>query len=463
MGKSIWEILGLGPPKDNVWDRISDPSLTGIAPTGIELGLGTSVPPARSARAPDLSEQHAIIQQRQYPFNILDIRPFNYFDFSTLKVIRPLQANLRDILNKVGVDFESGLNATFGLDQALHSNAPWATEVIQTPGNFLKIEFLPSKVNYMWSDLNTTNPLSTTVFTRANQDQSYNPSKFHNDANFTPTDPSQDNPSNTYWSFWGHHSQIFVQFDSPDAPLILAKDGDIFELPFNAVYITFAIQAPAFSVITGNGATVRNSRDHKVMASNPAFGPADELWTIPKRHCTPFCFGEGDQVSSSGLSIAAGATSTLTLFSQTVSGSPAATLSGLAIGWISNIELSASASTASDPLYLEMRVIVLRPDGTSKQLTRLTLINRTGSPPAAVIERNYSIPKRFTLKTGEKLQVLTKNIAGGGAGITVNWNIDGYVWGRINSQLSNSNAFPGYQLEAIQSNPFPLDNNPVPS
>lgn len=467
MAKTIWDYLGLGAPdENNPWSNLGQASDTGLSETGYELGLSTSTPPASSQRTVDLAQQQSIIQKRELPFLVQDVHPFQYWDQKAQTTRLPLLCSLTKIFDKVGIDFEIGTQLSQILGAT--STAPWVTIPIQTPGNFIKFEFLPSKVNYMMSDPDALVPgsYSTAGFVRANVDESYNPSIVNN-TGLTPADPSADNPSNSYWSFWGAHTQIFVQFDTTDSPLILVKDGDIFNLPFNVIFVTFAIQTPPFSIIVGNGSTIINSRDHKVMASNPAFGPGDSLWTNPKRHCTAFCISEQDQGFGGSNTIGSGATITKTLFSQVVTGSPSPNMAGVAIGWISNFLISgAQVGNTTAGLFLEYKIYVLRTDGSKKLITRALILQAGGGASASTsasvnLERQFSIPKRFVLKSGEKLMLDVQNTSGQVAQYT--FTIDGYVYGRVNSQSVEGTAFPGYQLDTVTSNPFPLDNNRKPS
>lgn len=434
----------------NVWEDIANLSMSGLSATGVKNSEGGPLPKYQSNRKASSEEIAAVIQNRTRAFDIIDINPYlltrdNYANIPPLSTIAA----------KVGYESENDASAS---TNPLYDTG-WRTVQLPILGTFLKIEFLPSQINI-------PNPLNS-----ADVNQYQKPDY---------TEVKSIAPGNRVYSVpYMSNRTVLLQFDDPQAPLFLAKEGDIFKVPFSTVYVTCKTYVPRFQVIYGFNAEVASPSDNRVMNSQPAFGPGHGLWENPHRHCSPFCFTNQDQnpdknYSSVGLwSLNPNTEQSFTMFDLTNS-SPLAI--GNATGWITSISLCVGTvdGTNNGSCFGDLYVYCLDNIGTARKLLcSIPYIIAgqydTQSHNNFFTSKTFAQPIRFSLQNHlpvgsatnsfmPKLILACTNGSTATLPAFVKWSIEGYVYGSINRSGRTSTTGGGqYLLELQTTNPFPLD------
>lgn len=385
----------------------------------------SETPPQKynSTRKAPAEEIAAIIQNRTRAFNIFDITPslLTRQNYATL-------ISAQDLYGKFGYEDDS-----FTTGQG---TAGWRTVELATAGTFLKIEFLPGQINIP-----------------------YDPALAPNPENYRK---NLDLPTDTVSAGIGNQT-IVIQFDDPKSPLIVARHGDTFKVPFERVFVTCKMYVPRFSIITGYNAEIVTNYSKQVANQDIAFGPGHGLFETPHKHAVPFVFTNNfpNTPTGAGTQVSAATTVTNVLIDQGVS-TPVAR--GFSIGWITGINIMA----------------VSRVTSTNSGIFRLS-VGQTGSPirdvlaipfyfPAFTssenrmisIQKTFPTPIRFKLRAAEISGVLfTQQLIAAvtnpnptvGDIFDVVWSIEGYTYGNLTRDIGGASAKP----DALTVDPYPYD------
>lgn len=419
----------------------------------------------------DLADAIAIKQRGTIGFNTVNITPRKL----SLTAF-PLALSKNKLYDIVGSDADdAGLSKYVGVEAppAYQPIKFWRTVPLSIMGNFLKLEMLPTKINYANNGID-----SGISFVNAE-----NPATFN-----------ENNTGNTYdrTLIYSDNEKVFesspvilVQFESLDAGIMVIKPGDVFKLPFTQVFITVKCGSPRFQLIYGYNSEIISDSQNRVMNSNPAFGPGRALWDSPSRHCVPFCMGYGSVANAhsvfadqSWYLVGAGDTYTdhylMTNSSYNVGGVDITPeIEGVSHGWITSlgIRLVFTNSNVADryEFYFCVRVVGREVSdvsndraGKSKPLIMIPLlIYSTGGAVNESVEKSFSIPVRFTLRKGEMLLFSTHAILPAGRDAKVTWNMQGYTFGKLTrgGPVVGSYKNNVLTMDCVTESAFPLDQD----
>lgn len=403
----------------------------------------------------------SVFQNRERPFTVIDVVPFscdaiNFFPLPSLNALNEKIGNQGDELSQVG--------------PALSFNS-WRSVVIQVPGTYCQIKFLPTRVNSFQSSLDSqpgaavANPNGSAYSKAPN---SFTANVFGSGFITRPVDNA--------------NRIILAQFEDSGAPLINCEHGETFKCAFTTVILTFKVSCPRFSVIIGNGAELDTHNDNRAINSDLAMGPGTGLWENPIRHATPFCITEQDNnPSAANGSVASGGTVTYTIFQATTklvgNGITAFLGQGTTVGWITgiNLVLQLGGSTNSQGVFY---IFAQSPGGNNgnKLICSvpwfITATAGSGLVPVNIYIQ-YSVPRRFVLSSAKgnsgtpALIGKISHVANVGAiACAFKYTIEGYIYGNYYSTAQAASPAFNYMTDMVTTDPFPLDylsstnNNP---
>lgn len=497
--KTIDSVLGV-PGGSGILGEDQYLNRDGVHPMSDE---GLKAPDA-SPHQTSLADAIAIQQTRSSQFNTFNISPFNLD-----KTAYPCQVSLQKIFDLLGVDGET-VGAFPGDATNLQSAQinPWRTVVISTPGNFLKLEFLPTKMNRLPVNGGWPNGPIISGSTICNTNEDHNSLSGLIASGLYGGSHNPDHMrANGLFEIFANNS-IIVQFESTDAPMLLAKHGDIFKTPFNQVYLTVKSGMPRFQVVVGYNSEIVSNNTNRLLNANPAYGGGSGLWDNSPRHCTPFSvchslyMGSFSSTPSTYASTSVGGNTYVKkdIFTNMNS---SAYQKGSAFGWITSLSLAIAAGGSADTEWkgaLLVQVFPLTPgtfandelDTTAKMIAmipfcfisnaRQSFSNASSTQqhqsPVGYYEdwtehyltvaaaanyenfhevKNFSIPVRFMLRPGDTLRVTVVNASA--SGVDYSWSMDGYVYGKIDNSLNRGHGSESPMiLEAVTEPVFPLDH-----
>lgn len=395
----------------------------------------------------DVATAFGIQQRRTRNFIVTDVLA------QRLPSSQFLPQNMRPIWDTVGNEGEN-----VKVNGVVKNN--WRQVAIQSQGNFLKLEFLPSLRNQ-----NVDTPANSTAdFFKEDHSYSANSTSFNQASKPWQTTPGdvQDIEVSRI---------VLVQFDSLDAPALIARDGEVFKTIFQQVFVTFKAMCPRVRIITGFNSEIICNDVTKIMSAHPAFGPGHGLWDAPSQHCIPWCYsnmgvtikGIGlSNANTTGTAVAAGTTDTQVIFKNIFKDFPTSgannAYSGVAIGWVTEWKIWTQTSGVRNYARLSVK--------SGNGLTSLTLDEggnqlfgngSTGGSGSAMILGNYhGMPRRFVLRPDDSLisEFYTDSRDGGEGAYWM--TVAGYAYG----QIQNDGVTAPLRLQSwLTENPFPLDNN----
>ena len=469
-----------------------------LTPEAQKQALGIKMQaPEQSVHAQIAEELIAIQQRNSKGFRVIDFSPFNFprDDFYP-------QMTQGDLVELFGPEAAS-LGGGYYEDSNVSANSIlpyWRTVEIPISGNFLKIEFLPVRLNEAFSvyDPSVVYPIADNTKLLDNSDQYQY---------FSPKHSAQKN--------------IIVHFQDTQTNPILAKHGDTFETEFTSFFVTFKAGIPRFRVTIGYNSKM-TGQDDRLLNTKLAYGPGHGMFNNPTIHATPFCVTQRDlnafQNTSaeypSALAVGAGTEFNADLFTNvpnilnrcyssifpstdfqlaqyTSSGnskynadntSAACAISGgifvannfqvngMTVGWITAMSLSALYFAAgAGNLMLEMILETFRYTSTGGAGG---VIRRIGSVQVSVgstikngqITKTFKEPMRFCLEPRDSLRILIRNATGtnyGGQAAIVQFGVEGYTWGPT-SGLGVNAGFPAAPFQndfKMTENPYPIDQS----
>lgn len=397
-------------------------------------------PPQRytSSRKAPAEEIAAIIQNRTRAFNAFDITP----SLLTANQFAPVISNA-DIFGKVGYEDDA---YTLGASQI----QGWRTVEIPSSGTFLKIDFLPAPVNLQFNPSGAPNP------------ENYRKPLYF---------PTQGLGETTF----SHAANqcVLIQFDDPKAPLILARHGDSFKIPFEKVYVTCKMNLPRFSVITGYNAEIFADQSRTAINASLAYGPGHGIWENPHRHCVPFSVSSDYPSSTTGTiqTLNGGASYSKIFFDQEQANQTVPL--GFGVGWITGVNIFLGVALASTSTSGIFKIGVGNTTfGMRKVLYSVPYLfqaTTSGIVRNMVITKSFPIPIRFVLEVlaagaagnfNTQLMVQITNNEAAGNVLNFMYSFEGYSYGNLYNVDDTNAANPKtpLRMEAVTSHPFPLDN-----
>jgi hypothetical protein len=271
-------------------------------------------------RAPNVDDLAGIVQKRNPPFTVIDVNPFKLTS-ATFNCTIPLKT----ISDKVGYDADADSPTPAGTSTITF--AQWKTVEIPVSGSFVKIEFLPNKLNE--AIISTT--LNSEAYSKEDNTGANNSA--------SPVFPQWIFPQKNSYGY------VLIQFDDPTGPIHLAKNASTFNCQFQKIFITTRMLTPRFSITIGHNATIVEDNNQLLLNASPAYGPGHGLWQSPTRHGNPFCLtldgntgASGSQLSTTpgapniGFSTGAGVTSQFFMFTGQNTVLPASVNSSFQMG-----------------------------------------------------------------------------------------------------------------------------------
>lgn len=449
-------LTGHGVPRSNpLWDELERATRDSQTTPLIEGIQGESTEPIklyRDPRANDVDAAFGAQQNRYQGLNVIDITPQRLSATAFNCTISQQKLN-----DKIGYEADNDSITAGGV-----KIKTWRTFQLANAGNFLKIEFLPSKRNFTDSRSQLTGPQNL------HDDHTFAAGTLLNGIN--PDNLIADPTHDIVTTGFIHREasrQILVQFDDPNGAIFIAKDGEVFLNPFQTIFVSFKASCPRFSVIFGNNCSIESPSDSRTMNANLAMGPGHGLWNNPSQHCVPFCFSVDRAFMTSNttqIQVNNNNTNSITLIEQVNNFTNVTTskvFRGLALGWITNLEIAGVYTTNNQNPSTIWAIQVQDSTGALlKTLCTGTVMASTGAglldAARFIIERNFSTPRRFTLRPGDKLVFVVNNRSG--STLLYGYSIEGYAYGRLDGGQNAADTLGNkLVLDTITENPFPLD------
>lgn len=293
---------------------------------------------------------------------------------------------------------------------------------------------------------------------------------------------SQNNPSSISTALIGNDVRgqqvlnlflngIFIQFESPDAPVFIAKPGETYKLPFTKVFVTTFGSGNRWRMIVGSGAgtAIEGFSDLRTLRQQLHMWDGAGLFDNPMVHPIPISsggngnlgtaseLGGGVQLVETSLDSSIGGQFTNyddgSMLSQRPNGQVVGSVvnNGYKIFWITNLNITLVDTSGSANLITQLNLFKINaalgdyagsgaPNGISNSLflTGLITIPANGSVSFPL---QYAIPKRVilagfstfgaggsgpSLSSGESFFITATSSANKTFKILV--SIDGYKW-----------------------------------
>lgn len=271
----------------------------------------------------------------------------------------------------------------------------------------------------------------------------------------TGTDSVLQTLANDFTVKYASERLLLVNFEDTTTPPILAKHGDVFDLPFNTIYLSFKIWSPRIRLTIGYNAKIQAVDDRQLMMS-PAFGPGHGLLANPYLHSVPFSLNSEDL----GVSFAAGfiTTNSISDVYETIISNPVNASdpnnNGSFVGWITSLNYSLSAISGSSLQNVQglMECYIATVSGLTPvrrlfSITNAVAVNSNNN--SANISQQFNDPIRFNLHTGECLVLRFHAQMNLAASANHNFGLEGYTFGNmVGSGIGAAFCpfFPAYKL-----------------
>lgn len=423
----FWSALFGSVEPENFRDRL----LGGVSP---EIEAPSDDPYARS-----YEEIISIQQKGARGFRTFDINPFtiNQEDYPCT-ILNNVLGNL--------FGFEDGLG-TFGFGVDTNTAPFWRTISIDANATWVRIEYLPDRVNDFARGLPGIGP--------AIEPQTIGPV-------FPDTGTGNDRVGANWPGKPSMDQQIIIQFDDTNGSPILAKHGDSFRIPFNTLYVTFKMWSPRFRITCGYN-TDMVTVDDRMLATRPAFAGGRGILNNPTMHYVPFCLTSGDITGVEGgaytLTIAASPKSDILIRNL---GNSANQNIGQCLFWIHSFNVAVnvqSAPAAGTIGNVTFSLLQIRVSGglALKRLASLTipLSEARGFNGSQTLE--FVEPIRVNLRFGETVVLrATTNFAT----LSVFFVLRGYVYGMLQGQTNPAGVIPITPFDCtlcVAEDSYPMD------
>lgn len=342
----------------------------------------------------------------------------------------------------------------------------WRTVPIEVSGTWMKVEFLPSRKNYS----NTINDITQSGVADS-KTLNYNPSQISSSTTDNPADQPMDNALQDRNS----SRQILIQFEGSDSPVLIAKHGETFKLPFNKVFVSMRQTSPRIRIVIGYNSEIINNENERASNMSLSMSPGIGLWNSPTMYPVPFSMNwKGIPFLSSGsanfLDSTASGIKIYTVIDQSATvtypvppvGPFHRVLNGIAILWVTSFNYTfLNTSFANRTFLTEIYAggVTVGNDYTQGK-TVYTKVGVSGPATDSInVEVSFSTPVRIVLKPLDSLKIRMVMGTGGTPGSAEwAWSMTGYTLGKLHRVdfPKATDAFPFY-LNTLSENPFPDD------
>lgn len=452
-------LFGVPEKSHNPLASLTDSQLyNGLSLEGIEpREPGSPIIPQDTPSDLDVQTFKNIQQKRSQSFNTVDIISFNADPNLFRCRIR------KEVLYEL-LGYEAEDETTIGIGGP--QGGAWRTFELPIMGNFLRLDFLNAKrnmnngsnLNARFNSQESHTYVWTLGATTVGSQLVWRPLA-PNNAAFQSAAP--DVLSTSLMS-----RVVLVQFDDPNSPPIIAKDGQCFDTSFSTVYVTMKVNTPRLRVTSGFNAKIYGAEDARIMNANPVYGPGHGLWNNPDIHCVPFSISiNGINTRPTMDSVNANATDTFNVIYQQALFNPtpanALVKGGVGVLWIHGFNFTGTGNTGSSYIVKVSLAHMRNNFGTfNKELWSMPIswkeVQLTASGVVADAF-NYHIvfpkPIRVNLQPGDGVMVQVDNGASGAA-LNYLWSFFGYSYGPL-----SGGGFPTapYYLNTLTEDPFPVD------
>ncbi len=279
---------------------------------------------------------------------------------------------------------------------------------------------------------------------------------------------------------------LFIQFESCNNPVFIAKPGELFSIPFTKIFVTTFNSSGRWRIISGNKTSIQGFSDERVLRQNLHVWDGGGMLDNPMCHPVPF-YAEAEATSqnipNSGVAVGAfalsatqndndGARDALSNFddgsfqSQQANNNVVGMVrnKGYKVYWISELVFNVTIGNTG-ATNLQFDLVKSVPTSAGALTSNQTRIYRYSygllslTQARATVAVQFSVPKRIVLAgydtydpasggiqvTGEKLFLVVKSNNN-------NVQIDGFI------------SLSGYKMPMQMAyNPYPLDTYCFPS
>jgi len=399
-------------------------------------------PPVADPYERSYDEIQAIQQKQSKGFRTFDINPYSITIDEFPCVIQ------NRVLGEL-FGFEDGYVTPLGPYPTDTNSAPfWRTIPIEANGTFVKIEYLPTRVNSAFD----VRPLVPSVGPWI-EPQNLGPA--------IPNPPTAYSNLNTFpQGYVSLSGQVIMQFESPDSAPLIVKHGDTFKGPFNTIYLTFKQWSPRIRITVGYN-TETASLDERMLMTRPAFSGGRGLLNNPSYHHVPFSIASGDFSGAGDTSLYAypGGLVNFTLIKNQQPGIaiyPANfTAGGMGLSWITSMDFSFHLAGGAG-FYMILGLFVYD-DTSPTRLRRLYQVNLySGGTESAIRSVILPEPIRVNLRPNQSLIMRCSSPNAGDFGFSIN----GYSYGNLVGLTNGAGTLPlppFYHAELVAEDPYPMD------
>lgn len=422
-----------------------------------------------------VDEIQSIQQISNQPFNVFDITPYFLAKDQYPCIYK------RDVLTQlVGpeenseYDFAIGPPLTTGGGNSGDGGAPpyWRTVQLPLIGNFLKIDFLPTRIYNEFTGL--TPQVQGGV--DASQSQ-YGGTLYNNDYYWNTTGtvgpPYKVNyPNADLLTQTQSKNLILVSFDAQQSTPLVVKNGDVIKCPYNVVYLTIKTGMPRIRITSGYNAEIVDAGTDRSANQNLALGPGYGFLDKPTTHFEPFCVTQGDNITT-GVYASMGTATSLDLIivnsaqnlANTVNAVNANPLQrGVGLLWITDLQLFLTTGNANANIIFNFTLYISDTSGNLRRIVhRFSPVSFrvvTGESAHLDVTKSFPTPIRVSLHQDEQLRLGLYN--GSENTMSLSYSINGYTYGRWRFDANNTgvsgNQVPILLMDLLLEHPYFLDN-----
>lgn len=395
----------------------------------------------------------AIQQAGSRGFRTIDIDPFIVTNDDY-----PCQISNSDLGQLVGFeDIVSPLTGGQG-DQIV--SPFWRTIPVTANGNWIKIEYLPSRVQ----DLDQG--VKYTALTGSPTIGQQIPNQLDGPRYDAGTGQTRLDSGNAQWS---QAQPILLQFDDQVGTILFAKHGDSFQIPFNTVYLTFKQWSPRIRVTVGYNCQII-ANDDRDINSNLAFAGGRSLLSNPKYHYVPFTITAGDVAGAIDSNVGvAGTTLTRWELIRNKDQTSTATVkrplnAGNALVFVDAVSFTSFSQYVEQYVNAIFGLYVVN-NVTGTRVRRICEFHSSETSPAAGDDMGchgsitFNIPRRVNLGKNESLYLYAKFI-GTNNSIAVFFSVSGYSYSVLvgqNNPMGTNPLTPFIPMHYFAEDPYPMD------
>lgn len=438
----------------SIWDVLKKTAtVQGFSPQGInpvtikaKTMVGKSPEPPKPSQF-DLSsdEIQSIIQTSQKGFRVIDINPNLLTREQNFCVYN--QGDLNLFLGSEMTGVAAGYNQVDGNNTGNFTTAAyWRTVELPVQGNFLKIEYLPTRLNTSDYVYQPANSLITPYYDAQNCSSAFQPYLGHK---------------------YASDRMILLDFEETTTNPLIVKSGTCFRGYFTRLFLTIKQLSPRIRITVGFNSEIREDfeKPRNLHLWN-GHGLLENSYINP----VPFCLSDRDDTtytSGNGVPVAVGTDYEKNLITAQYADGVSKD-GGIAIGWITGFTFLPFWSTVLGGSSVQNcfdAELFIYDNGTTTNVKRLAsqscFLNKID--PAMTMQSGHSgytlsEPIRFTLKPNQSLRIRL-SLCFGSVTISprIKFGVQGYMLGGIRGSGGLNNAFPFINDFMLTENPYPLD------